>query len=96
MLIHIYLDETIGYHRQIKLKRKRKGRGKKSMMLVLRCTRLFPQTKKATYVASDPSHKLNWINFPILFCSTTDKAKAFHPFGILLSRTQTQEEFEFI
>ncbi|RMZ97934.1 hypothetical protein BpHYR1_040546 [Brachionus plicatilis] len=58
--------------------------------------RLISLTIKATHVAADTTHKLNWINFPVFLCGTTDKAKAFHPFAILLSRTETHEDFEFM
>ncbi|RNA17934.1 hypothetical protein BpHYR1_031043, partial [Brachionus plicatilis] len=58
--------------------------------------RLICLTIKAKHVAADTTHKLNWINFPVLLCGTTDKAKAFHPFAMLLSRTETHEDFEFM
>lgn len=58
--------------------------------------RLISLTRYSTHIATDATFKLNWINFPLLMCGTTDKTRSFHPFGILLSKSETTEDFEFM
>lgn len=58
--------------------------------------RLILLTQSADHIAADATFKLTWINYPVLLCGTTDKNKSFHPFGLMLSRHQSEEDFEFM
>ncbi|RNA23519.1 hypothetical protein BpHYR1_050333 [Brachionus plicatilis] len=57
---------------------------------------LISPTRYCTHAATDATYKLNWINFPLLIAGTTDKARSFHPFGILLSKTLNNQKINYI
>ena len=58
--------------------------------------RLIKLTLDASHIAADTTFKVNWISCPLLMCGTTDKCRSFHPFGLLLSKSETNEDFEFM
>ncbi|CAF0764771.1 unnamed protein product [Brachionus calyciflorus] len=58
--------------------------------------RLISYTRNAKFIAADATYKLTWLNYPVLLCGTTDFNKAFHPFGVMLSKHETHEEFSFM
>ena len=58
--------------------------------------RLISLTRYCTHAATDATYKLSWINFPLLIAGTTDKARSFHPFCVLLSKSEAIEDYEFI
>ncbi|CAF1133814.1 unnamed protein product [Brachionus calyciflorus] len=58
--------------------------------------RLISFTRNANHIATDATYKLLWLNFPILLCGTTDANKAFHPFGMLITKNETENDFTFM
>ncbi|RNA07209.1 hypothetical protein BpHYR1_051293, partial [Brachionus plicatilis] len=47
-------------------------------------------------IATDATHRLSWQDFPLLLCGTVDQTRAFHPFGVLLSRHERGEDYKFL
>ncbi|RNA34394.1 hypothetical protein BpHYR1_042175 [Brachionus plicatilis] len=47
-------------------------------------------------IATDATHKLTWQDFQLLLCGTVDQTRAFHPFGVLLSRHERGEDYKFL
>lgn len=58
--------------------------------------RLISFTARANHIAADETYKLTRLNFPLLMCGTTDKNRSYHPFGVMLSKHETHEEFAFM
>ena len=58
--------------------------------------RLLSFALKCELLATDATYKLNYQGYPVLLCGTVDKAKQFHPFGLLLSKTEQQRDFEYL
>ncbi|CAF1108729.1 unnamed protein product, partial [Didymodactylos carnosus] len=46
--------------------------------------RLLSTASLSVYLQVDGTYKLNWNNFPVLVCGTSDAQRHFHPFGIAL------------
>ena len=65
--------------------------------------RLFVTTKNlitnclnSNHICADATYKLIWQGYPVLMVGTTDKQRAFHPFGIALCINEQTNDFEFI
>ncbi|RNA28508.1 hypothetical protein BpHYR1_012213, partial [Brachionus plicatilis] len=64
--------------------------------IFLTTKRLISFTTKCKHIATDATYKLLWLNFPVLLCGTNDSDNTFHPFGVLLSRYETESEFAYM
>ena len=49
-----------------------------------------------THVCTDGTYKCIFQGYPVLIYGTTDKAKAFHSFGLSLVNRERSEEYAFI
>ena len=58
--------------------------------------RLLDMTKKSKHLCADATFKLIQHGYPILLVGTTDRDKAFHPFGVVMCSNETDEAFKFI
>ena len=45
---------------------------------------------------SDATYKLLYGGYPVLTCGTTDKENSFHPFGLMVTRHEREEDFKFL
>ena len=52
--------------------------------------------KNQTHMCADATYKLIWQGYPVLIVGTTDRVKAFHPFGLAICMNETEEDFRFI
>ena len=48
------------------------------------------------HLRADATYKLIWQGYPVLIIGTTDREKAFHPFGLAVSMNETEQDFSFI
>lgn len=48
------------------------------------------------HIVTDATYKVNFNGFPLLVVGTTDLARRFHPFGIMLSKRETEADFAFM
>ena len=53
-------------------------------------------TDYVTDVCTDGTYNCIFHGYPVLIYGTTDKAKAFHPFGLSLVNSERSEEYDFI
>jgi hypothetical protein len=58
--------------------------------------RLLKDALKNKHICADATYKLIWLGFPVLLVGTTDKANQFHPFGIGVTSSETEVDFELI
>ncbi|CAF1120089.1 unnamed protein product, partial [Didymodactylos carnosus] len=54
------------------------------MFVFITTRRLLSTASLSVYLQVDGTYKLNWNNFPVLVCGTSDAQRHFHPFGIAL------------
>ena len=57
--------------------------------------RLLSFAKFNDLLASDATYKLTYQDYPIIVCGTIDKGKHFHPFGLLLTKTEQERDFAY-
>jgi hypothetical protein len=48
------------------------------------------------HVNSDATYKMNFQGYPVLMNGTTDRSKAFHPYGLWLTLTENHEDYAFV
>ncbi|CAF1356324.1 unnamed protein product [Didymodactylos carnosus] len=54
------------------------------LFIFMTTRRLLSASSKSTYLQVDGTYKLNWNDFPLLICGTSDSQLHFHPCGIAL------------
>ncbi|CAF0902265.1 unnamed protein product [Didymodactylos carnosus] len=54
------------------------------LFIFMTTRRLLSASSKSTYLQVDGTYKLNWNDFPLLICGTSDSQRHFHPYGIAL------------
>ena len=47
-------------------------------------------------VNSDGTYKTNYLDFPVFMTGTTDRSKAYQPYGLQLTLTETYEDYAFV
>jgi hypothetical protein len=48
------------------------------------------------HICADGTFKTNWQKFPLLIPGTTDMSKQFHPFGLMITKFQATEDWEWM
>jgi hypothetical protein len=57
---------------------------------------LLITTNNNHYICADATYKLIWQGYPVHIVGTTDRAKKFHPFGLLICINEKEEDFKFM
>ena len=47
-------------------------------------------------VVTDGTYKLNYEGFPILLIGTVDLNREYHPFGILITKTEDHDDYQYM
>lgn len=58
--------------------------------------RLLGMCQNTSHLCIDATYKVNYQGFPVFLVGTTDRIRAFHPFGFALCSNETSEAFRFI
>ena len=58
--------------------------------------RLLSASLKAKHVCADATWKLLQHGYPVLIVETTDKNKAFHPYGVAICCNENENAYAFI
>lgn len=58
--------------------------------------RLIAMCQKANHLCIDATHKVVYQGFPVFLIGTTDRMRAFHPFGFAMCSRENHEAFAFV
>ena len=47
-------------------------------------------------IATDGTYKLNYNGYPILMVGTVDLKRQYHPYGIMITKTESSEDYQFM
>ena len=50
----------------------------------------------SNHIASDGTYKLIYQGFPILMIGTTDFNREYHPYGIMVTKHENEEDYEYL
>ena len=50
----------------------------------------------AKILATDGTYKLNYEGFPILMVGTVDLDRQYHPYGIMITKTEDNEDYNYM
>ena len=50
----------------------------------------------AKILATDGTYKLNYEGFPILMVGTVDLDRKYHPYGIMITKTEDNEDYNYM
>ena len=72
------------------------GKPQPLLCVFITTRRLTMMCKLSAHIMADATYKLIYQGYPVLMVGTTDRAKAYHPFGIALSSNEKNTSFEFV
>ncbi len=63
----------------------------KHLRILISTKRLLAQmSQNSKVLATDGTYKLNYNGYPILMVGTVDMKRQYHPYGIMITKTETR------